>query len=102
LGTLGYVAPIQDQHPIRLAQRRRDQALVFGEDRVVVPGTLADELLQRPHPAHGVRPRTQQPQGHGLDVLARDVGQQQPAQIHLRCAHARCSRRANRGAKWAW
>ncbi len=83
VAALGHVAAIQNQHPVRLAQRRRDQALVLGEDRVVVPGALADELLQRPHLAHGVRPRTQQPQGHRLDVLAPHVGQQQPAQIHL-------------------
>ncbi len=82
LAALGHVAAIQDQDPIRLAQRLGDQALVFGEDCVVVPGALADKLLQRPHLTRRLRSCAQEPQRHRLHVLAPHVGQQQAAQIH--------------------
>jgi hypothetical protein len=81
---LGHIAAIQNQDTVLLAQRLGDQALVFGQERIVVPRALADKLLQRAHVARGVRSRAQQPQRHRLHVLAPHVGQQQPTQIHVR------------------
>lgn len=81
---LGHVAAVDDEHAIRLAQRLIDETLVLGQDGVVVPGALADEVLQCPHaavrPVHG----PQQPHSQGLHVLARHVGHEQPSQVHLR------------------
>ncbi len=51
---LGHVAAIQDQDAIRLPQCLGNATLVFGQDRRVVPCPLADELLQRAHPARDV------------------------------------------------
>ncbi len=57
---------------------------MFGQDRRVIAGALADELLEGPHLTRRLRPRAEQSQRHRLAVLARDVGDEQATQIHLR------------------
>jgi hypothetical protein len=61
---LGHIVAIQDQDAIWLAQRFGDKAVMFGQDRFVILGPLANELLER----------------HRFDVLAWHIGQEQPAQ----------------------
>ncbi len=55
---------------------------MFGQERVVLPRALADELLQRAHLARRLRSRAQEPQRHRLHVLAPHIGQEQTLQIH--------------------
>ena len=70
LTLFGKLTPIQDQHAAGcVTQGLRDQLLVVREDGLVVPGALADELLQRLDIAAG------QGEGHRLNRLALQVEQ---------------------------
>jgi hypothetical protein len=83
---LGHLTLVDDEHPVVLAQCLVREPPMRRQAPRVVPAARADKLLHGPHLAVGRRPGPQQAQGECLDVLARHVGRQQPAQVERRPA----------------
>src|SRR5213080_1708309 len=66
----GEAAAVEDHHRGLLTQVLGDQALKAPENRVVLPGTLAQELLHGPH---GNPVRAFELKDHRLDRLALEI-----------------------------
>src|SRR5579863_1281046 len=79
----GEVGAIHDQDPIRFAERLVHEVLMLCQERIVVPLAFPNELLERPDLPFRMRPHSQQAEGHGFDILAGDIGREQPTQIEL-------------------
>jgi hypothetical protein len=69
---LGKVGAIHDQHPILFSKRLIHQALVFGQQRVIIPPAFPNELLERSDLPFCMRSHSQQTESHRFDV--RGVG----------------------------
>ena len=78
---LGDVAAVDEPHAVLLAQRLVHQLAVGRQHPVIVPGGLADTVLERAHPPLRRGAGPQQTQRDGCDVLAGDIGGQQAAQV---------------------
>src|SRR5260221_10599985 len=80
----GKVRAIDDEHSILLAQRLVHQALVVGQQGLIIPGPFPNELLERAHLSLRIWPHPQQSQGHCFHILPRNISREQPTQIDRR------------------
>ena len=81
---LGKIGTINDEDAIFFTQRLVHQALMFGQQRVIIPLALPNELLEGAHLPLRMRPHPQQTQGHCFDVFARNICREQSAQVDCR------------------
>lgn len=68
----GKVRTIDDQDPILFTERLVHQALMFGQQGVIIPLALPNELLESAHLPLRMRSHSQQAQGHRFHI--RGVG----------------------------
>ena len=85
---LGETAGVDDEDGAAVAPLGADVAAEFGQQGVVIPGTVADEFLDGPAVDAGVV-------GDGLGGLALEAREALPRRTTA--ALARCSERRNRG-----
>jgi len=57
---------------------------MFGQQGVIIPGPFPNELLESAHLPLRMRPHPKQTQGHRFDILAGNIGSEQPAQVNCR------------------
>src|SRR6266487_7084708 len=81
LPMFGKVGAINDKHPILFTQCFIHQTLVFGQQRLIVPLPLPNELLEGAHLTLRMWSHSQQAQSHRFDILARNIGREQSTQI---------------------
>jgi hypothetical protein len=77
----GKFRAIHNEHPILFTERLVHQAQMLGQQGVIIPLALPNELLKRPDLPFRVRSHSQQAQSHRFDILTRDISCEQSTQI---------------------